>query len=413
VRFVFVAYDGPNNAEGPIVNFRRLIPALKRQGHDPHALIIRWGDHSPAAEFLDQHDVPCRTIAWPSTTEKQIQWMLHAVNEIQPDIFVANYSVSGGFAARWVRDAGIPTVTICRSDDDLHWNMAQQFITGNDKWSVSGGVCVDEDLQRRISTEAPNQTQLTVIPSGVPIPKEPVASHSPFRLAYLGRLTEEQKCISKVTEAICSTLEKIPHSTAVVLGDGPDATETKKLVASRGLSHRIEFTGLVPHDELSTHLKDVTVSLLLSDYEGTPGALMDSMSHGVVPICRDIRGGVQQLVLDRKTGLLVDHVVESAVDAAVELANNRQTWQQLSRQAREHVTNHFSLESAVNRWEIFAQQLLISSGPHRKITIPKRMSLPPTRQALASMDTREKFGWRQKAKSIERKFRGLKKRVLG
>jgi glycosyltransferase involved in cell wall biosynthesis len=47
------------------------------------------------------------------------------------------------------------------------------------------------------------------------------------------------------------------------------------------------------------------ILILLSDYEGTPGAVMDGMACGLVPVCTDISGGVQELVIPDQTGLLV------------------------------------------------------------------------------------------------------------
>lgn len=49
------------------------------------------------------------------------------------------------------------------------------------------------------------------------------------------------------------------------------------------------FSGTVPFEQLRSYLANSHVLILSSDYEGTPGAVMDAMACGLVPVCTTSR----------------------------------------------------------------------------------------------------------------------------
>lgn len=120
MRICFVAHDRSNYRAGPIVNLRRLLPAIKARGHEPMLLTL-YHDFAENARLLEAQGVLCRYRSWkPCVTEKHVVWVLEQLAELQPDILVPNVSVQGYYAARWARQAGIVTVGTMRSDDAFH-----------------------------------------------------------------------------------------------------------------------------------------------------------------------------------------------------------------------------------------------------------------------------------------------------
>ena len=90
---------------GPIVNARRLLPELVRRGHQVTALILYHEGASPAADYLADQGVEVRASPWLGTTQRHVHWMLKAIQDCRPDIFVPNISTAGWFAGRWCREA--------------------------------------------------------------------------------------------------------------------------------------------------------------------------------------------------------------------------------------------------------------------------------------------------------------------
>jgi len=388
MKIAFMAYDQPNYYGGPTTNARRLLPALKQRGHDVHAMIFYHRD-APTARYLQTQGIPCHTIERPTHTEDQITWILRTLQRIQPDIFVPNIFVSGWYAARWAQQAGIPSIATHRSDDPYHWAMVDTFVTGAADWAMAGLVCVSQSLQTAVADRQPTHTQLCTIPSGVPIPPQPSPQTNPMGLVYVGRLTQPQKRIRDTLAVFIRAAQRWPHLTIHIIGAGDERPHLHSRIAAANLAHRIHLRDPIPSEQLHAELVQHSALVLLSDYEGTPGAVMDAMACGLVPICLDIGGGVSELVIPGRTGLLVtdrQHSVDQAIDT---LYGDPALRTRLARQGRAHIMNYYSVQTAAQRWEAFCQQLVAQSPPRQPLPLPSRYDLPPVVPGLAQQDSRK------------------------
>lgn len=393
MKIAFIAYDKPDYHGGPIVNARRILPELQNRGHEVHALILYQQGHSPTAAYLQKRGVTVHTQEWLPYTEQNIDSILSVLIKIHPDVFVPNLSVAGWFAARWAREAAIPTIAAHRSDDPYHWNMIDEFVCGSEKWAVSGLVCVSQYIYSQVKERNPQFTKLRVIPSGVPVPPT-VAEQSnvPLRIVYVGRLVQQQKRVYELIDALVGVIQILPESSATLIGTAAEPSVQRKIeqkILDSGVAGRIHCAGSISPEKLHKKLLSYHVLVLLSDYEGTPGAVMDGMSCGLVPVCLNIPGGVQDLVIHEQTGLLVDNRKSSFIDAICRLNEDLPLRQRLSNNARAHIENHFSLSITADRWEQFFDDLLLDVSRKKVIEYPKRFNLPPVRQALAREDRRQ------------------------
>lgn len=304
------------------------------------------------------------------------------VKELQPTIFVPNIWTPGCFAARWVREAGIPTVAAYRSDDPLYDGIVDQFVSGDPEWAVSGLVSVSEDLERRVRRREPRRTQTMIIPSGVTIPDRAHVHGNGLRIAYVGRFSQQQKRVLDVARAIASALEAIPDTTSTFFGQGDDIDRLLTLVHENSMANRIEIAGSVEPGDIQERLLEFDVIVLLSDYEGTPGALMDAMACGVVPVSLDIPGGVRDLVINNETGLLVKDRGRGFVDAIKTLHGDVNRRADIGRRARDHITAGFSLNHTVDLWEEFCERLVSEAGSRGPMNLPARVRLPEPEPTL-------------------------------
>ncbi len=399
MKFSLVAYDRPNYRAGPIVNARRLLPELVARGHQVSALILFHAGASPTALFLRARGVDVRTMPWKASTEKHVRWMLGELQTIQPDIFVPNLSTAGWFAARWCREAGIPTIAAYRSPDPYHQGMIEQFVIGLPEWSVSGLVCVNRLMFRQVNSLAPAHTQLCVIPSGVPMDDDHKASRQgPLRLAYVGRLEDHAKRITDTVDALIRLIRIRPEIKATIYGEGSRQTALEQRVASKGLSQAIRFGGAVEPERLHGELCRHDALVLLSEFEGLPAAVMDAMSCGLVPICTNFPG-IEELVINGVTGLVVDDRDQQFNAAVIRLADDPDLWQSLSSQARQHIAANYSLTICADRWEQFCGELQATAGPRKPISLPPQLQLPAVHPWLAKEDIRGNRLWQATLRS--------------
>jgi glycosyltransferase involved in cell wall biosynthesis len=134
-------------------------------------------------------------------------------------------------------------------------------------------------------------------------------------------------------------VERLPAVHLALVGDGEERTELEALVAGRGLTDRVHFTGWVP--SVADALSDLDVVVLTSRNEGTPVALIEALAAQRPVVATDV-GGVRSIVVDGVTGLLAPSGDAAAVAGLLErlLASPAEA-ARLGRAGRAHVAGRF------------------------------------------------------------------------
>ncbi len=375
MKIVFMLHDGLNYSGGPAINANRLLPALQQRGHEVTALALYLDEPSNAA-YLQSKGVKVITLQYPIYSEDLVEWIVRTVKELNPDVFVPNIIPQGGLAASWIKAAGIPTIMTHRSEDFYNWTNAKVFACGDAKWACSGLVCVSDYLKNQVIATGKLRSSITVIPSGVPVSPYITDQAAPgLRIVYAGRLVERQKRINEVLKSFVALAQRLPASQFTIIGEGQEHANAVRLVDEAGLSAKFRFTGRLVGDQYHQELARNHAIVLMSDYEGMPGALMDGMSCGLIPITLRTNG-IEALVKHEKTGFIIENRTSDFFKYAEMLYQQVDLRKTMSTQAREHVISSFSLDSALLCWESFFNQLTASAGEKRSIEVPHKIRLP-------------------------------------
>ena len=387
-----MVHDRADYRGGPVVNMRRLLPRLVEKGHQVRVLGLA-GATSPTLDWLARdHGIPVRKVpAELRFTHHRVKWILRSLRANRPDVFVPNCFASGLFAARWARQSGIPTLGYFRSDDPFYWGMAEEFIYGSDEWALSGVASVSRELMKQLKHRANlrRQVKFCFLPSGVPIPDLIADQHRPgLKVCYIGRFEEQQKRFRDTAEAILRNLAAGVCSHAGFFGEGSEAAWLQAEITRRNLGERATIHGSMLPEILQQELANYDASVLLSEYEGTPGAVMDAMAAGLVPVTTRLPDGTSELVTDGLTGLQCDDRGKSFDDCLHRLAADSSLRLRLSDNARSRIYEQYSIERTVGDFESFAQELWEQRGPQSELLIPRRIILPPVRDGLSREDRR-------------------------
>ena len=388
MKIAYMIYDRPNYCAGPLVFARRLLPELKRRGHEITALVGYREGESPVTPILRESGINVRAVAWPLYTHDQVRWILEQLADVDFDVFSSNMSISGAYAGRWVRESGRATIVSHLGENEFNWGIVRRFVAMGDEWSASGVYCMSDDSRRKILDMKPTRTDVCVIPAGAPIAEKPVCQEGPIRLVYAGRITEDIKRISDVVVAMERTLLRYPTATAKIIGDGPAFESIKFYIDRSAAQKQFSLVGHVQPEEVQRQISDCNVLVLLSESEGMPGSVMDAMGAGLIPVCLDIEGGLPELVLNEQTGFLVKDRVESFDRAMDRLESDIPLRKRLAANARSHVVENFSLDASTQRFESFCDQLTRHSGTKKKLRTPTWLVLPPTIQGIDREDRR-------------------------
>jgi colanic acid/amylovoran biosynthesis glycosyltransferase len=387
MKVTFCIYDKPDAVGGPTSWVQRLLPSLRDREIDVRCLfLMHWGESGPALEFLRSQDFPCEVVRAHDRTVDRVEWIVDRICSNQPDIFVPNHVVAGYYATPYLARAGIPTVGILHSDDPYYWAIQDEFVFGASEYRVSALVCVSKEIEQQVLARNPQPTSVRRIPYGVPIPAlSAERNEGPFRIGYVGRLTQEQKRIGDVTLALCRATEEIPNVEAVIYGDGPDKELVESILAARPKA-KVVSAGAVSANVIQNELRECHAVVLLSDYEGLPISLLEAMACGCVPICRRTRSGIGELIEHEVTGLLVSDNVDSFVAAVRRLHEDRALLAALSANARELIVNDFSTDRSADQWASMLGEL--QRERRGSVKRPRAIALPSFNPALESADMR-------------------------
>src|SRR5437870_12723757 len=326
-------------------------------------------------------------------TEQRVRWILEQLADDPPDVFVSNAVVPAAYyAGRWLREAGIPTVGICHGGGMYHLypGLLDQFVFGEAAYQVSAFVCVSKHLEQAVLERRPKGILVRRMRCGVAI-SDSVAKkpNGRLRVAYVGRLIEQQKRISEVTHALCRAAREVPGTEALIYGDGPDRRVVEQILREEGDGLPVHLVGRVENDDVSKYLLKCHAGVLLSDWEGLGLALLEEMACGLVPIgLRHARGGASELIEDGVTGLLVDDRGDGFVAAVRRLQEDPALWERLARAARARVEAEYSIEICAARWQELLRELVNGCASRKPLRIPRRLDLSPVHPALAWLDHR-------------------------
>jgi glycosyltransferase involved in cell wall biosynthesis len=179
-------------------------------------------------------------------------------------------------------------------------------------------------------------------------------------LLTAGRL-HRQKGYDLLLQALSVVQKSFPGVKMLILGEGEEEKSLKKLAHSLELSEKVLFLGLRSDVDRLMQCSDIFV--LSSRWEGFPNVLLEAMAAGK-PVVATAVGGVQELVVDEVTGMLVPPQDETALaDAIMLLLSDKERALAMGAAGRERVLQHFSMDSMLSKTEALYHELLARKMP--------------------------------------------------
>ena len=123
-------------------------------------------------------------------------------------------------------------------------------------------------------------------------------------IVTVGRL-EPQKNQKLLINAFSELARDFPDYTLIIYGEGSLRNELENYVISKGLQSKVVLPGA--KNNIQEYIKDASLFVLSSDYEGIPNALIEAMAIGLPCVSTDCSpGGARELIADGKNGAIVE-----------------------------------------------------------------------------------------------------------
>ncbi len=197
--------------------------------------------------------------------------------------------------------------------------------------------------------------KIEILPYGTTFLNSCAAEENPkgevYRILFVGRHIERKGLEYLIKAAAMLNSDKFQVRIA---GTG-DLTEKLKELAEKEAPKQVLFLGKLPKEELAKEYQNANCFVLPAivdskgDTEGLGVVLIEAAEYGVPVIASDV-GGIPDIVIDRKTGLLVPEKNSEAMAAAIkELSENEALQKFLVLGAIEHIKQHFEWDAIIKR----------------------------------------------------------------
>lgn len=350
-RLLWVLPEYPPNPGG-IGTFARLVcEQLASQGHGPHVL-VGWGGPSRHVEAgVTVIREPLRAafeVRQPAAVLHCRRTVAALKQELKPTAYHVHLSDPTPLLhLATLEVAPAPTLLT------LHNQMLGLF-DGRDPGSLLSRLMVEVQLITGVSTAVVIEAararpdlahRMVTIANGVPLGEVTPLPAEP-RLLAIGRLME-QKGFDRLLRALPAVMASRPEVKLDVIGEGPERPKFERMTLELGLRDHVDFHGFVERARVPEFLARARVVVAPSRFEGMPYALLEAAAAGR-PIVATRVGGIDQVVADGQTGILVDGEVvdqQPAVlgDAIASLLADGERARAFGAAGRERVAQHFSI----------------------------------------------------------------------
>lgn len=284
------------------------------------------------------------------------------LKKIRPDILHAHYASSYGFVGA-----------------ALHFHPFVVSVWGSDVVEFPDHSLIHKKMIRHVLDQADGITatskMLSDITSGFTSPKKNI-TRIPFGVD-LDRFKPalEKNRRSGITLGVIKKLDrtygieylirgfalvekKYQDARLLIAGDGPLLGELKNLARQLGCGRKIEFTGKIPHSQVPALLNQMDIFVMPSIRESFGIAALEA-SACELPVIASNVGGVPEVILDRKTGLLIPPQNPSAIaDAVLYLIANPDHRKKLGKSGREFVKKNYDWQKNAQRMESLYKEIL-------------------------------------------------------
>jgi teichuronic acid biosynthesis glycosyltransferase TuaC len=341
-----------------IFTFQRLGALSRRRGNHvdfvapiPH--VPRWlpaGAKSlytkiPAKETIDGLQIfhphyaliPKISMSWHGRLmymgSLKIVEQLHRENPY--DLLDAQYIYPDGYAGVLLaKKLGIPVVLSALGTDV---NVFPQFksIAPKIRWALNeadGILAVSDSLRAATAAAGVAPEKIRVIGNGVDTsrfhPLDRAEARRALRIEGPGPFVisvgtlDPNKGHQILIAAVAELTGRYPAMKAFIAGEGPYQSALTAQIRERKIADRVVLIGKRPHAELNSWFNAANVSCLLSEREGWPNVLLESLACGT-PVIATRAGGIAEVISSPELGTLVERTVP-AVTAALEAALKRE-----------------------------------------------------------------------------------------
>lgn len=323
-------------------------------GHDEEAYAI-----SPAVIRMPL-DVLRKSDNWPSRLQnstRRLTALRKALRRVRPDVilsFMAATNVTVLLASMGLR---FPVVVSERSDPSTTANLSRVWRVLRRLIYRKADLVVAQTAGAGAWLDKYCGVQSIVIPNLLrTLPAPPVGLLRENIILGVGRLVPE-KDWETLLRAFALVRARNPGWRLVIVGEGPSRENLERLASDLSIRESTSFPGFTRQPE--AHMARAAISVLCSQFEGFPNALLESMAMGAAVVASDCGPGPRELITEGVDGRLFKTGDAEALACLLEkLMENPALRSKMGMQAA-RVREKFSPVNVMAQWDRALEQVAV------------------------------------------------------
>ena len=296
-----------------------------------------------------------RTSGWPETRKR----LKAVVRDVGPDVVHAHFGPTGALIAS-VAEANDTPLAITFYGNDVSglarkkfWREQYQSIFG----SASLLIGISNHICSRIESLGGPINKIRCWHLGIDVsqfeyrPADESFDGEMVQCVHVGRLVEKKSPIDLV-DSFKNALTKLDKRLDLhlkIAGDGPLREPLERRIQSLKIEDKVSVLGAVPHARISELLEEANIytqhckTAADGDQEGLGVSFIEASATGL-PIVATRHNGLPDVILDGKTGILVEEGDSKAMGNAIaSLAERPDGWVRMGKAGRQHIEETFDL----------------------------------------------------------------------
>lgn len=215
-----------------------------------------------------------------------------------------------------------------------------------DFFTCTGTKMRDEMIARGFPAD-----RIAILPHSIDLDKARISSpdKAVYDCIFIG-LLDQNKRIDTILRAFAAVAQRHPKTRLCIVGDGPLRTRLEEIASHMGIEEHVEFAGHTT--DVFSYLQRSRISIIASESEGLPFALVEAMCCGLVPVCTPV-GTIPDYITHGETGLLFpvgDHA--ALANCILTLLENPELYTRIRTNVLA-LRDQFSYEKATAVWDRF------------------------------------------------------------
>ena len=222
-------------------------------------------------------------------------------------------------------------------------------------------LCNSHAAADRLAEHGVSREKLVMIGNALPAeifaPADPAVPRRPgvLRVGMVARMNAHYKNHSGFLRIAARIRQQLPNVEFLLAGDGPLRLELEQEACNVGLQDSVIFLG--DRRDINAVHASMDVAVLTSDSESLSNVILEAMAARL-PVVAYRSGGNPELINEERGTLVAPGNETEFADAVITLLAEPALREQLGRNARTFVNEHFSLEQVRNQYQELYQNLL-------------------------------------------------------